>query len=384
MSAVDHAAPYTPTAKTLLAPHVFGQMSLRNRLAVAPMTRVTATPAGLPTGKMASYYDGFAKGGFGLLISEGLYTDNAFAQGYLNQPGLAEDDQASAWAPITAAVQANGARIVAQLMHAGALSQGNRFRAHAVAPSAIRPKGQQMAFYYGQGAYELPRQITEGEIEDVIAGFARSAQRAVTIAGFDAIEIHGANGYLLDQFLTAGTNQRTDRWGGCMSERMRLLVEVVQRVKQAVAGRAPVGIRISQGKVNDFHAKWSGGERAAEVVFAALADAGVDYLHITEFQAWQPAFEYNSATLAELAKRYAPALPLIVNGSLHDIGRASAMLDSGVDLVAMGRGALANPDMPRLLQRGMPLREFDAAILGPIADIKQSELTLRADPNGVR
>lgn len=383
MSAVAHALLNTPTPSALLSPHALGQLRLRNRLAVAPMTRVTATPEGLPTGTMARYYEGFAKGGFGLLISEGLYTDTAFAQGYLNQPGLAEDGQASAWAPITAAVQANGARIVAQLMHAGALSQGNRFRAHAVAPSAIQPKGQQMAFYYGQGAYELPRQITEEEIEDVIVGFAKSARRAVTLAGFDAIEIHGANGYLLDQFLTSTTNQRTDRWGGGVSERMRLLVAVIQRVKQAVAGRAPVGIRISQGKVNDFHAKWSGGESDAEVVFAALADAGVDYLHITEFQAWQPAFEYNSATLAELARRYAPAVPLIVNGGLHDIGRASAMLDSGVDLVAMGRGALANPDMPRLLQRGMSLREFDTAILGPIADIKQSELTLRSHPNGV-
>ncbi|WP_459041914.1 NADH:flavin oxidoreductase [Stenotrophomonas sp. PSU-St19] len=383
MSTVDRVSPYAPAAQALLATHAFGPLSLRNRLAVAPMTRVTATPDGLPTGRMASYYDGFARGGFGLLISEGLYTDNAFAQGYLNQPGLAEDNQARAWAPITAAVQANGARIVAQLMHAGALRQGNRFRAYAVAPSAIQPKGRQIAFYYGQGTYELPRQMTEEQIEDAIAGFAASARRAVAIAGFDAVEIHGANGYLLDQFLTAGTNQRSDRWGGGMGERMRLLVAVARRVKQAVAGQVPVGIRISRGKVNDFHAKWSGGERDAEVVFAALADAGVDYLHITEFQAWQPAFEYGSTTLAELAKRYAPAVPLIVNGGLHDLDRANAMLDTGADLIAMGRGALANPDMPRLLQRGIPLREFDSTILGPIADIKQAELRLRAHPAGV-
>ena len=366
-----------PTASALLAPHALGQLKLRNRLAVAPMTRVTATPDGHPTETMSRYYEGFAKGGFGLLISEGLYTDTAFAQGYLNQPGLAEDMQARAWAPITAAIQANGAKIVAQLMHAGALRQGNRFRDHAIAPSAIQPKGQQMAFYYGQGGYDLPRQITEEKIEDVIAGFAQSARRAVEIAGFDAVEIHGANGYLLDQFLTAGTNRRADLWGGGMRERARLLVEVIQRVKAAVAGRAPVGIRISQGKVNDFHAKWDGGEHDAEVVFAKLADAGVDFLHITEFQAWQPAFEGNTATLADLAKRYAPAVPLIINGSLHEIDRANAALHAGADIVAMGRGALANPDMPWLLQQGLPLREFESAILGPIADIKQSELALR-------
>jgi 2,4-dienoyl-CoA reductase-like NADH-dependent reductase (Old Yellow Enzyme family) len=366
-----------PTASALLAPHALGQLKLRNRLAVAPMTRVTATPDGLPTETMSRYYEGFAKGGFGLLISEGLYTDTAFAQGYLNQPGLAEDMQARAWAPITAAAQAHGAKIVAQLMHAGALRQGNRFRDHAIAPSAIQPKGQQMAFYYGQGGYDLPRQITEEEIEDVIAAFAQSARRAVEIAGFDAVEIHGANGYLLDQFLTAGTNQRADLWGGGMRERARLLVEVIQRVKAAVAGRAPVGIRISQGKVNDFHAKWDGGERDAEVIFAMLADAGVDFMHITEFQAWQPAFEDNTASLADLAKRHAPAVPLIINGSLHEIDRANAALHAGADIVAMGRGALANPDMPWLLQQGLPLREFDSAILSPIADIKQSELALR-------
>lgn len=377
MSTGDRSLQDAPIARALLAPHALGQLGLRNRLAVAPMTRVTATPDGLPTETMARYYEGFAKGGFGLLISEGLYTDTAFAQGYLNQPGLAEDIQARAWAPITTAIQANGAKIVAQLMHAGALRQGNRFRDHAIAPSAIQPKGQQMAFYYGQGGYDLPRQITEEEIEDVIAAFAQSARRAVEIAGFDAVEIHGANGYLLDQFLTAGTNQRADQWGGGMHERARLLVKVIQRVNEAVAGRAPVGIRISQGKVNDFHAKWDGGERDAEVVFAMLAEAGVDFMHITEFQAWQPAFEGNTATLADLAKRYAPAVPLIVNGSLHEIDRANAALHAGADIVAMGRGALANPDMPRLLQQGLPLRKFDNAILGPIADIKQSELALR-------
>ena len=174
--------------------------------------------------------------------------------------------------------------------------------------------------------------------------------------------------------MTGGFQEVDWDWAACM----RLLVAVVQRVKQAVAGRVPVGIRISQGKVNDFHAKWSGGERDAEAVFAALADAGVDYLHITEFQAWQPAFEGTTATLANLAKRYAPTVPLIVNGSLHELGRASAALHAGADIVALGRGALANPDMPRLLQRGLPLREFDNAILGPIADIKPSELALRA------
>lgn len=377
MSAAGHSPEGSRLQHALLEPGTLWPLHLRNRLAVAPMTRVTATEDGVPTETMAAYYTGYAAGGFGLVVTEGLYTDKAYAQAYLNQPGIADDAQARAWVPITRAVQADGAKMVAQLMHAGALSQGSAYRDHAAAPSTVQPKGQQLASYYGQGTYGLPREMSEADIEAAVAGFADSARRAVDIAGFDAIEIHGANGYLLDQFLTEHTNQRTDRWGGDMRERVRLPALVVQRVKASVAGRVPVGIRISQGKVNDFHAKWSGGERDAEIVFKSLADAGVDFLHITEFQAWQPAFDGNAATLGELARRYAPGVPLIVNGGLHEISRATEALEAGANIVSTGRGALANPDMPRRLQRGDPLREFDGGILGPIADIKQSELQLR-------
>jgi 2,4-dienoyl-CoA reductase-like NADH-dependent reductase (Old Yellow Enzyme family) len=352
-------------------------LALANRLAVAPMTRVTATPEGLPTERMVEYYRGFAKGGFALVFSEGIYPDKAYSQGYLNQPGLADDDQARAWQAVTSAVHAEGAKIAAQLMHAGALSQGNRHRDNRVGPSAIRPKGEQMPFYYGNGFYAVPEEMTESQIEDAIGGFAASAKRAVDVAGFDAVEIHGANGYLLDQFLTEYSNQRTDRWGGNVTHRVRLLVETIRRVKRAVGAKAPVGIRISQGKVNDFHAKWAGAEVDAAIIFSSLADAGVDFIHVTEFEAWRPAFEAGTASLATLAKTYAPDVTIIANGSLHDIDRATQMLRSGVDVIALGRGALANPDLPRLLAAGESPRPFDSAILGPIADIKDSELALR-------
>lgn len=369
-------APAGP-ADALLAPGALGPLALRNRLAVAPMTRVSATVEGLPTARMARYYEGFARGGFGLVISEGLYTDTAHAQGYLRQPGLAEDAQADAWTPITAAARARGTRMVAQLMHAGALLQGNRFRDHAVAPSAVRPTGRQLAAYGGRGRYDLPRAMTEGEIEATIDGFARSAWRAVVLAGFDAVELHAANGYLLDQFISAGTNQRGDHWGGDARTRLRLPLEVLRRVQVALRGRAPVGIRISQGKVNDFQAKWPGGERDAATVFTALAAAAVDFIHVTDFEAWQPAFAGGSATLADLARRYAPGVPLIVNGGLHDVGRAVAAVEAGADIVALGRGALANPDAPRRLARGLPLRTFDPGLLGPLAVVKDDELDLR-------
>jgi len=362
---------------TILTPFDMHGLSLGNRLAVAPMTRVTATPEGLPTQRMVEYYRGFARGGFALVFSEGIYPDKAHSQGYLNQPGLADDDQARAWQAVTSAVHAEGAKIVAQLMHAGALSQGNRHRDTSVGPSAIQPKGEQLSFYYGKGSYAVSESMTETQIDEAVEGFAVAARRAVTLAGFDAVEIHGANGYLLDQFLTDYSNQRTDRWGGNVTHRVRLLVETIRRVKRAVDGKAPVGIRISQGKVNDFHAKWAGAEVDAAIIFSSLADAGVDFIHVTEFEAWRPAFEDGTTPLVTLASMYAPNVPIIANGSLHDLDRATEMLRSGADVVALGRGALANPDMPRLLAKGNAPRAFDSAILGPIADIKDSELALR-------
>ncbi len=261
-------------------------------------------------------------------------------------------------------------------MHAGAISQGNRFRDGTVGPSAIQPKGKQMTFYHGKDRYVLPAAITEEQIADVIAGFAGSAARAIEVAGFDAIEIHGANGYLLDQFLTDYANNRTDRWGGTTQNRVRLIVETFKQVRAKVGAMVPLGVRLSQGKVNDYYHKWAGAERDAEIVFGSLADAGADFIHVTEFEAWKPAFTEGGPSLMHLAKRYAPKATIFANGSLHNIEQAVAALDDGADIVTIARGALANPDLPkRLFNRGA-LNEFDPAILGPIANIKETELVM--------
>ncbi|MDR7003142.1 2,4-dienoyl-CoA reductase-like NADH-dependent reductase (Old Yellow Enzyme family) [Paraburkholderia strydomiana] len=264
----------------------------------------------------------------------------------------------------------------AQLMHAGALSQGNVYRNHTVGPSAVRPKGEQMTFYWGEGLYPEPKQMTDAEIDEAIQGFADAARRAVNIAGFNGVEIHGANGYLLDQFLTAGTNRRTDRWGGDTKARTQLLVDVVNAVRHNVGDVVPVGIRISQGKVNDFGSKWSGGEADAEVIFGALADAGIDFLHVTEHEAWQPAFEGTHDSLVTLARRYAPNVTITANGGLHTAERIENALAAGADLVTVGRGALANPDLPKLLAKQREPRTFDSSILQPIASIKPEELAM--------
>ena len=362
------------STQTILTPYDIKGLYLRNRLAVAPMTRVSATETGLATATMADYYERFAKGGFGLVITEGIYTDSAFSQGYRFQPGIVDREQALAWRGVTERIHVHQGAAFAQIMHAGALSQGNRFSADSAGPSSVRPKGEQMGFYYGEGQYRVPHAMSDEDIADAIAGFARAAKHSVEVAGFDGIEIHGANGYLLDQFLTDHTNQRTDRWGGNTQSRMELILEVVRAVRNAV-GAVPVGVRISQGKVNDFGHKWANGEQDAEVIFGSLSDAGVDFIHVTEFEAWKPAFLDGNTTLTALARRHAPQVMLLANGGLHIAEHADAALEDGANIIAIGKAALANPDFPERLAGSQPVTDFDASILGPIANIKGCELT---------
>jgi 2,4-dienoyl-CoA reductase-like NADH-dependent reductase (Old Yellow Enzyme family) len=343
---------------TLFAPIVINGRTVTNRLSVAPMTRITATHDGRATETMTRYYERFARGGFGTVITEGIYTDQAFSQGYLDQPGMTDEAQANAWKPVVSGIKAHGALAIAQLMHAGAISQGNRFRDGTVGPSAIQPKGTQMTFYHGKDRYALPAAITEAQIADAINGFAESAGRAIENAGFDAIEIHGANGYLLDQFLTDYANKRADRWGGSMENRVRLILDTFKAVRAKVGAEVPIGVRISQG------------------IFGSLADAGVDFIHVTDYEAWKPAFTPGNASLMHLAKRYAPKAAILANGSLHNVERAVAALDDGADILTIGRGALANPDFPRRLSERDVLNDFDPAILGPIANVKETELAM--------
>jgi 2,4-dienoyl-CoA reductase-like NADH-dependent reductase (Old Yellow Enzyme family) len=361
---------------SLFAPIVINGRVVKNRLSVAPMTRITATEDGRATETMSRYYERFARGGFGTVTTEGIYTDQAFAQGYAHQPGMTDEAQANAWKPVVRGIKAHGALAIAQMMHAGALSQGNRFREGTVGPSVIQPKGTQMTFYHGKDRYALPAAITEEQIADAIAGFAASAGRAIEVAGFDAVEIHGANGYLLDQFLTDDANNRTDRWGGATGNRVRLILETFKAVRAKVGAKVPVGVRISQGKVNDYQHKWAGAERDAEIIFGSLADAGADFIHVTEYEAWKPAFVEGGPSLMHLAKRYAPTATIFANGSLHNIEQAVAALKDGADVITIGRGALANPDLPRRLSERAVLNDFDPTILGPIANIKETELAM--------
>jgi 2,4-dienoyl-CoA reductase-like NADH-dependent reductase (Old Yellow Enzyme family) len=358
----------TPHAGLFTPLRVGSGLSLSNRLAVAPMTRVSATADGHATKQMADYYEAFAAGGFGLVITEGIYTDNAHAQGYLFQPGLADDAQRDAWRTAVDRVHAHGGRIVAQLMHAGALSQGNAHRITTKGPSAVSPAGQQMAFYRGEGPYRMPEAMSAEEISEAVDGFAQAARRAQE-AGFDGIEVHGANGYLLDQFLTAHTNLREDCYGGSLANRLRLTVDVIKAVRRSTGESFVVGVRTSQGKVNDFTHKWEGGEADAAQIFGTLSALPIDYLHTTEFEAWRPAFGEHGPSLAALARRHV-LVPVLANGSLHEATQADGVVARHeADWVSLGRGALMHADWPARLRAGEMHETFDRGLLVPIADL---------------
>jgi 2,4-dienoyl-CoA reductase-like NADH-dependent reductase (Old Yellow Enzyme family) len=363
-----------PAHEPLFLPATIGRAELKNRVALAPMTRVSATAEGLATDRMVSYYGVYADGGFGLLITEGIYMDEQASQGYLFQPGIATPAQAKAWQPVVERVHAAGEKIFAQLMHAGSQSQGNTHTPATVGPSAVRPKGAQAAMYRGSGPYAMPEAMSAEQLREVRPAFADAAARARE-AGFDGVELHGANGYLLDEFLTDYLNTRTDEYGGSVANRVRLAAEIGRDVAAAVGSEISTGIRIAQGKVSDHHHRWAGGEQDAAVIFAALADTGIDYIHTTEYSALAPAFDTGPKTLAELAKQHS-GLPVLVNGHLDDPRDAAAVIESGIgDVVTLAKPALANRNWPHLVRTGQVLAgDIPADLFGPVADIKDWEL----------
>ncbi|WP_433830487.1 NADH:flavin oxidoreductase [Flavobacterium anhuiense] len=360
------------------APHSIGKLHLKNRFALAPMTRISASIDGIPSEKMLQYYKSFAEGGFGLIITEGTYIDDKYSQTYQYQPGIVFEKHIEGWKKIQEAIHESGAKAIMQIQHSGALSQGNYYSTKTIAPSAIKPLGKQLEFYHGKGEYQTPSEATLSEIEQIKSAFVKAAINAQK-AGFDGVEIHGANGYFLDQFLSSYTNLRTDQYGGSFENRVRLLTEVIKDVRENVKPEFIVGIRISQGKVNDYHHKWEG-INEAEIIFNELTGAGIDYLHITEFNAALPAFNQKQPddervpSLALLAKKIT-GLPILSNGSIDSIESVNHMLNSEEsDFVTIGKAALANHNFPILLKNRQETQQFDSEkILRPFADLKDFE-----------
>jgi 2,4-dienoyl-CoA reductase-like NADH-dependent reductase (Old Yellow Enzyme family) len=352
-------------------PYQLATLALPNRLVVAPMSRVSTPGDGVPTRQMAEYYRRFIEGRFGLVITEGIYPIGPAAQGYTNQPGLTSIEHVKGWRQVTDAVHECGGHIIAQLMHAGALSQ--HFVESTLAPSVIVPKGRKMPEYGGAGRYPVPRAATADDIADIIDGFAASAFLAEQ-AGFDGLEVHAANGYLLDQFITDYTNTRTDHYGGSASARARLTGEVTAAVIESVAGRLPVGVRLSQAKVNDAGHRWLDGSEAQEI-FTTIAASSPAYLHLAgEGRPWTQSGKTADGTALGALARHATGLPVIANGGLHTAALINQVLNEGeADLISLGRPALADPGWPVTIAAGRTPEPFDATLITPSASLDNSE-----------
>jgi 2,4-dienoyl-CoA reductase-like NADH-dependent reductase (Old Yellow Enzyme family) len=336
---------------------------LPSRFVVAPMTRLSATAQGVPTDEMGHYYEAFAKGGFAAIITEGVYTDTVASICSHHQPGIVTEEQVQAWQSITQRIKRFSTVFICQLMHAGGLSQ---VLTHTLAPSAIKPLGQKLTSVDGMGDFPVPTAMSQTDINAVIAGYVIAAQNAVR-AGFDGIELHAANGYLPDQFLTAYSNNRTDQYGGSVTNRFRFIAEVLVAIRTAVPADFIVGLRLSEGKVNNLAYRWEEGAEMAEAVFAEVKIAAPDYLHMAaEGGGWQRECLYADGRSSTSIARQLLDCPVIANGGLHDLTLADSILQDGHgDLLAIGRYAIANPDFPAKVKRGKLLVPFQSGMIKP-------------------
>ena len=351
----------------LFSPNKLGKINVKNRFVVAPMTRVSAQPEGTPTEEMCDYYVEYALGGFGLIITEGTYIDELHSQGYRNQPGIANQSHLAGWKKIVDGVHEHNVPIIQQLLHAGALIQENRYVNQAISPSSIQPVGEMAPRYIGAGKFPVPREITKYEIKQVIKSYGTAAARAME-AGFDGIEIHGANGYLPDQFLTSYTNHRQDEYGGTLEKRLRFHCEVVNEVRNRIGTHATLGIRISQTKVNDFEHEWPGKINDAKIIFPKIAAAGADYIHISTHKGLVDVFD-SQRNLAGLAKEFS-GITVIGCGGLHDHLKAQKILEDGdADFIAIGKGSLADSSLPNKISSGTHPTEFNPEMISPVATI---------------
>lgn len=346
---------------TLFNPVQAGDLHLANRIVMAPLTRNRA-PDATPTALMAEYYAQRASAG--LLISEATAISQQ-GQGYTDVPGLYGEEQVEAWKPVTRAVHAAGGKIVCQLWHVGRISHTSLQAggAQPVAPSAMRAEAQTVLIHDGVPSFvdtSEPRALQAYELPDIVHTFAAAARNAVHTAGFDGVEIHGANGYLIDQFLKSGSNQRRDDFGGSIENRARFLLEVVRAVSDAV-GSGRVGIRLSPvTPAND--AFDPDPQPLFDYVVRELAALKLAYVHIIEGAtggarelADRP-FDYTGLRRAYRAAGGKGAW--IVNNGL-DKSMAEQAVREGADLVAFGRAFIANPDLVARLRDDSALNESD-------------------------
>lgn len=345
----------------LFSPYHLDPVCLPSRIVMAPMTRSRSTqPGNVPNAMMAEYYA--QRAGAGMIVSEATQIAPQ-GQGYSFTPGIHSPEQVAGWRKVTEAVHAAGGRIVLQLWHVGRMSHpvfhGGRL---PVAPSALAPEASVWVADPDSGeggmvACPVPRALETEEISGIVQDYRRAAENAQA-AGFDGVEIHAANGYLIDAFLRASSNRRDDRYGGSAVNRMRFALEVTEAVAD-VFGAGRTGIRFSP-----FITQRGMDDPEAPATILALARAldgiGLGYVHLAEAD-WDDAPDTPESFRNALREAYSGTV--IVAGG-YTAERAQRILERGqADLVAFGRPFIANPDFPHRLEQGLPLAAFDGDTL---------------------
>ncbi|MBF6323176.1 NADH:flavin oxidoreductase [Nocardia cyriacigeorgica] len=361
------------TAEVLSRPVQLNGLTVPNRIAMAPMTRMFS-PDGIPGDDVRSYYARRAAAGVGLIVTEGTYVGHESAGNSDRVPRFYGEEQLAGWAKVAEGVHAAGGTIVPQLWHIGMVrGQGEQPYpdAPAVGPSGIRVDGTE-----GAG-----KAMTQADLDDVIGAFADAAAAAERI-GFDGVELHGAHGYLIDQFLWERTNRRADGYGGDAVARTKFAAEIVAAVRAAVSPEFPVILRYSQWKQDAYDARLAETPQALEAILAPLVAAGVDAFHASTRRYWLPEFDGSDLNLAGWTKKLT-GKPAITVGSvgldgdfLHafrgrgaELGSLDNLLDrmerDEFDLVAVGRALLQDPEWASKVLEGRldELKPYDAAAL---------------------
>ena len=329
----------------LLTSYELGNLTLPNRLVMAPMTRARAVD-GKPTEATATYYAQRATAG--LIVTEGVHP-NAVGQAGPFMPGVHDDEQVAAWRVVTDAVHANGGRIFAQLMHGGRIGHAEVAGHHPVGPSAIAA-GTDVFTPTGMKPAPVPRALSAAEVSDQVQAFGDAARKAVD-AGFDGVELHGANGYLIQQFLSSSANERTDGYGGSISGRIRFAVEAVEAAVDAI-GPDRVGIRLSPGgEIQGIV------EENVPALYGELLKALPDmaYIHVLA--------TVDDERLMELRKAWPSAFILNPGGQIgpneSTQEQGERWLANGADLISYGRAYIGNPDLVERFRQGLPLATSD-------------------------
>ena len=343
------------TQPSLFSSYTLGPVTLKNRAVMAPMTRSRAL-GNVPNELMARYYAQRAEAG--LIVTEGT-SPSPDGLGYARIPGLFNDAQVAGWRLVTKAVHDAGSRIFVQLMHTGRVGHPDNLPAggRVLAPSAVSAGGKMYVDGKGELAQPVPEAMTTREIERAIDGFASAAERAIA-AGFDGVELHGANGYLINQFLDTKANQRTDEWGGSVENRIRFAVTVAERVAARI-GANRLGIRVSPyGAFNAMVSDDAGVEELHTALAQEMSRVGLVYMHVVDHQSLG-APEVKPSVKRKIRDAFRGTL--VLSGG-YDLARANADLAEGKgELVAFGRPFLSNPRLLSRLREGTPLTAPDFA-----------------------